>query len=116
MATKAERFKARTARTGKKQPKKRKAPRKDLIVDTAKPGVSASDRKVGKSSTAERNRSKSAARKGGAKLEDSKDQPSRKSTRRSEGRKKTSSNLERRQIRRTRSPSARAARAQAKRR
>jgi hypothetical protein len=116
MATKTQRFRSSAERSGKKLPKKPKRPRRDDPVDTSKPGVSATDRKAGGTSTADRNRSKRAERKGGAKLEDSKEQPSRKSTRRSKGRKKRSSNLERRQIRRTRSPSARAARAQAKRR
>jgi hypothetical protein len=116
MATKAERFRAASQRSGPKRPKQPKPPRRDARVDTAQPGVSASDRKAGGDSTAERNRSKRAARKGGAALEDSKTEPSRKSTRKSKGRAKRTANLERRQTRRTRSPAARAARARAKQR
>jgi hypothetical protein len=111
MATKAQRFRVeqqRNARPPKpKQPPKR---RRDVPVDTSLPGVSASDRKVGQGSTAARNRSERAARKGGARLEDSKNgKPSRKSTRRSEGHMKPTSNLERRRIRKTSAPETKAA-------
>jgi len=80
-------------------------------VDTALPGVSASDRKAGMGSTAARNRSVRAERKGGAALESSATgRPTRKSTRRSVRRAKRESNLARRAIRRTSAPKARATR------
>jgi hypothetical protein len=112
MATRAERFKATMQREAKpKQPKKPKRRRRDWPVDTAQPGVSATDRKAGHGSTAARNRSLRAGRKGGAALEDSlSGRPSRKSTRKSEGSLKTTSNLQRRQVRRVSSPKARATR------
>lgn len=114
MATKAEMARARQERSGPKKPKKPRRPRRDLDVDTSKPGVSATDRKAGAGSTAKRNLSKRAAKKGGASLEDSATKPSRKSTRRSSGRAKRSSNLERRAGRATTAPKARAKRAASK--
>jgi len=110
MATKSERFKAeqvREARTPKaKQPK---PPPRNLPVDTAKPGVSASNRKVGAGHTGTRNLSKRVAKKGGAALEDSATGvPSRKSTRRSSGHVKPTSNLQRTLTRETTSANARA--------
>lgn len=67
--------------------------------------------------TADRNRSAAAKRKGGAKLEDSASgKPSRKSTRKSQGRMKRSSNLQRKAIRGARSAKARAVKAKAARR
>lgn len=80
-------------------------------MDTSKPGVSATDRKAGAGSTAKRNVSKRAAKKGGAVLEDSATKPSRKSTRRASGRAKRSSNMERRSTRAATAPKARAKRA-----
>ena len=68
------------------KPKRAPRPRRDLVVDTSKPGVSATDRKAGGGATASRNASKSSAKKGGAALEDSQTgKPSRKSTRGSSG-------------------------------
>jgi hypothetical protein len=62
--------------------------RRDFPVDTAEPGRSASDRRAGAGSTAARN-SKLRAPGATAALEDSaQDQPSRKSTRRSSGRRR----------------------------
>ena len=101
--------------------------RRDVPVDTSKPGVSATDRKAGQGSTASRNRSLHAARKAGAVLEDSAGIPSRKSSRRSrgkvettsyneqgveskrkgEGRTKRDANLQLRTVARTRAPSTR---------
>ena len=111
MATKAQSFRVEQQRAAHppkpKQPRKR---RRDAPVDTSLPGVSASDRKVGAGSTAARNRSARAERKGGVRLEDSQSgKPSRKSTRRSSGRMKPTSNLERRRIRRSSAPESKAA-------
>jgi hypothetical protein len=92
------------------RPEKR---RRDASVDTAMPGVSASDRKVGASATATRNTK--LRRKGmTATLEDSATgKPSRKSTRRSANRAKSGSKLERQAKRSVTSPKARAARGRA---
>lgn len=85
-----------------------KAPATDM------PNTSATDRKAGGDSTADRNRSVRAAKKASYALEDSAtDRPSRKSTRRAENRAKPDSNLQRRQVRKTSSPKARAERATA---
>lgn len=118
MATKAERFAAQRARKAnppkKKQPKR---PPRNRNVDTAKPGVSATDRKAGAGHSGRRNVSKRSAKVGGAALEDSATgAPSRKSTRKSSGRIKRTSNLQRRAIRRTASAKARATRTKARKR
>lgn len=114
MATKAQRFRSQVERSGPKRPPAPPRPRRDQIVDTAQPGVSATDRKAGGESTAARNRSKSAARKAGYVLEDSNnDTPSRKSTRKGANRIKPDANLQRRQTRQSRSPGSRARVAQA---
>jgi hypothetical protein len=112
MASKAQRFKAEQQRTANPpKPKRPRRVRRDATVDTSQPGVSATDRKVGGGRTATRNLSARAAAKGGARLEDSATgKPSRKSTRKSTGVKRTS-NLRQRAVRRTTSPKARAARA-----
>jgi hypothetical protein len=109
MATKAERARAEQQRTRPGKPKQPRRPRRDVPVDTAQPGVSATDRKAGLLDTADRNRSARAARKGGAALESSRGKPSRKSTRRSEGRIKRTTNQQRAAIRRASSPQADAA-------
>ena len=114
MATKAEAERARVERSGRKKPKAPKRARRDTPVDTAQPGKSATDRKAGAKNTADRNRSKRAAKKGGPKLESSATKPSRKSTRRTKGRAKTTSNLERRSTRAATAPTARARRSAAK--
>ena len=85
MATKAARFRYRAERTGPKKPKQPKRPRGDVPVDTAEPGVSATDRK------SPRDRTIAATRKAGAVLEESEGTPSRKSSRRSHGKVETSS-------------------------
>jgi ribosome-associated translation inhibitor RaiA len=85
--------------------------RSDVPVDTALPGVSASDRKVGLRGTATRN---TKLRRSGmtATLEDSATgKPSRKSTRKSQNRAKGGSKLARRTKRRLTSPQSRARRA-----
>jgi hypothetical protein len=115
MATKAEMFRTEQMRSAK-PPKAKRPPRarRDLVVDTALPGVSATDRKAGGGDTAKRNASKSAARKGGAKLENSTNgKPSRKSTRGSSNRSKRTSNLQRKVIRESSSAKVRATRANA---
>lgn len=116
MSTKAEAFKIKQQRSAKPPvPKRAKRPRRDDPVDTAEVGVSATDRKVGGGSTALRNLSKRAARKGGAVLEDSATgDPSRKSTRRSKGGGKRTSSLELRATRKARSPKTRAIKAKAR--
>jgi hypothetical protein len=88
--------------------------RRDVPVDTAAPGRSATDRKAGGGSTARRN-TKRRAPKATATLEDSaRDRPSRKSTRKSANRAKQGSKLRRRKVRKAASPSARAAKANAR--
>ena len=64
MATKAEVFKTQQMRNARPPKAKKPArPRRDTVVDTSLPGVSASDRKVGGGGTAGRNKSKRAAAK-----------------------------------------------------
>lgn len=46
MATKSERFRYWTERSGPKKPKRPRRPRRDDTVDTSKPGVSATDRRA----------------------------------------------------------------------
>jgi hypothetical protein len=93
------------------RPEKR---RRDQPIDTAQPGVSATDRRAGGASTAARNTKHTTNAQTSA-LEDSiKDRPSRKSTRKSANRSKRDSNLQRRQVRRVTAPKARAARSIAK--
>lgn len=88
------------------RPEKRRG---DDPVDTAQPGVSASQRRAGGRSTARRNSKRNTARATSA-LEDSvKDRPSRKSTRKSANRSKRDSNLQQRQVRKINSPGQRAA-------
>jgi len=112
MATRAETFRYRQERSGPKQPKHPPRRRRDYPVDTAKPGVSATDRKAGGNSTAARNKSKHAARKTPYMLEDSvaKHRPSRKSTRRGANKVKPAVQLWNRQMRATTAPSQRARR------
>jgi ribosome-associated translation inhibitor RaiA len=86
------------------RPEKR---RRDQPVDTALPGVSATDRKAGYGSTAKRN-TLLETRKTTAALEDSaEDRPSRKSTRKSAGRAKRDVGQQLRETAETRSPAAR---------
>lgn len=116
MATKAQRFRSETERSGPKKARRASKARRDEPVDTARPGVSATARKVGAGSTAARNVSKRAAKKATSALEDSAGaRPSRKSTRKSKNRAKQASNLARRATRETTAPKARARRANAKR-
>jgi hypothetical protein len=107
MATKAQAFRAEQQRTANPpKPKRPKRPRRDIVVDTSKPGVSATDRKAARKST----RSALAGRRGGAALEEPRvGQRSRKSTRKSSDRTKRSTNQQLQAVRKTTSPSARAA-------
>lgn len=90
------------------RPEKR---RRDVYVDTAAPGVSATDRKAGGGATARRNTRKKAPRATAA-LEDSREaRPSRKSTRKSANRARGATNLQKRAVAAARSPQARAAKA-----
>jgi len=88
--------------------------RGDVYVDTAAPGKSASDRKVGQGATARRNTRRNTARMG-ATLEDSRTRPSRKSTRKSANRQKAGAQQQRAQRRKVSAPKARATRAKARR-
>jgi hypothetical protein len=83
--------------------------RRDALVDTAQPGVSATDRKAGGGSTARRNSKQSNSGMTSA-LEDSRSKPSRKSTRGGTNRTKGATQLTRRAQRKVRSPQARAER------
>ncbi len=89
------------------RPEKR---RRDEPIDTSRPGVSASDRRAGGGSTARRNSKRNSAGATAALEDSARDRPSRKSTRKSAGRSKRDSNLQRRQTRRTTSAKARASR------
>jgi hypothetical protein len=114
MATKAERFLMEQQLSRPKKPKQPKR-RHPTTVDTAKPGVSATDRKAGEGSTAARNRSGHAAKKATYALEDSATgKPSRRSSRRAANRAKPNSNLTRQKQREIRSPEARAEQAKAR--
>lgn len=90
------------------KPKQPRPPRRDLVVDTAQPGVSATDRK------ALRGPKLLAGRRGGAALEATTAKPSRKSTRKSSDRTKRTTNQQLRAERKVSSPSARATRAAAR--
>lgn len=85
---------------------------RDVWVDTAAPGTSATDRKAGAGSSAARNTKLRRAGMGYA-LEDSAKRPSRKSTRKSANRAKSGSKQARQQRRKTHSTKARASRAKA---
>jgi hypothetical protein len=108
MTTKAEAMRVEQQRAAHRpKPKAPPKRRRDVPADTSLLGVSATDRKPGNAT-----RNLRASPKQGAALEDWVTGPrSRKSTRRSVGRVKPASNLQRREIRKTSSPSARAARA-----
>jgi hypothetical protein len=112
MATQSQRFRARKQRAAKPAKKKQpQRPRRDRPVDTSKPGVSATDRRAGLTGSANR---AARAREGAALEETESARPSRKSTRKSHGRVKRTSNLHRRAIRKNRSPKTRARKAKAK--
>jgi hypothetical protein len=112
MATKAQQFKAQQQKDANPpKPKRPVRARRDDPVDTALPEVSASDRKAGGGHSGARNLSKRAAEKGGAVLEDSATgKPSRKSTRKGTGVKRTA-NLRLKAILKASSPKSQAAKA-----
>lgn len=83
---------------------------RDVYVDTAAPGISATDRRAGGTYSARRNSKRDTSGMTYA-LEDSRTQPSRKSTRASGNRTKAATQLARRAKRRTHSARARALRA-----
>jgi hypothetical protein len=116
MATKSELVRRQLQREARPaRPKKKRGPKRNAPIDTSRPGVSATDRSAGNGHTGSRNVSRRAGAKGGARLEDSATgKPSRKSSRKSAGRVKTASNLERRAIRRASSPQFKAAKAKAR--
>jgi hypothetical protein len=89
--------------------------RRDVFVDTAAPGVSASDRKAGHGATAARN-TRRRARKAAVALEDSRTEPSRKSTRKSANRMRSATALETTKTLQRHTPGAQAERARARRR
>ena len=113
MATKAELFRYRQERSGAKRAKEPSKRRRDRPVNTALPGVSATDRVAGAGRSGARNTSKSAARKAPYMLEDSRVKASRKSTRKSANRQKTDSQLRTKQTLITTSAPERARRASA---
>ena len=113
MATKAERAKAtaQVERSKKRAASPRSASKRTQRAAETR-GSAGSKYRTG--TTATRNRTLRAERKATRALEDSaKARPSRKSTRGSSNRAKADSNLQRRQVRRVRSPKARATRARA---
>jgi len=114
MATKAELFRYRQQRSGPDRPKRSPRRRRDTPVNTALPGVSATDRKVGAGATAARNRSRAAAAKTPYALEDSRTRPSRKSTRRGANKQRQDVQLRKKALRAVRSPTKRAARGRAR--
>lgn len=85
MATRAENFRYEQERQGPKKAPKARPPRRDLYVDTSKPGVSETDRK----GAMPHRESKVASKNATYVLEDSAGKPSRKSTRKSSNRQKT---------------------------
>lgn len=93
------------------RPEKR---RRDVYVDTAAAGTSATDREAGYGATARRNTKRNTAGMTAA-LEDSRTEPSRKSTRRSANRMRGGTALEHKAVTRSVSPKARATRAQVER-
>ena len=89
--------------------------RRDVFVDTAAPGTSASDRRAGYGATAARNTKRNVAGMAAA-LEDSRTKPSRKSTRKSKNRAKAATLIElNKAVLAVRSPQSRAIRAKASR-
>lgn len=108
MATKAERFRYEVERSGPKKPKQPRAPKRAVTVDTSMPGVSASDRRGG------RTESIRAGKKAQYALEDSAGKPSRKSTRKASNRQKTDSQMRVKQRTAEASPETRAAASRAR--
>jgi hypothetical protein len=93
MSTKAEEFRYWAERSGPKKPKSPPRPRRDEPVDTSKPGVSATDRRAKSRGAASGGAETAAGRKAAHALEESKGQPSRKSTRKAANRQKTDTKM-----------------------
>jgi hypothetical protein len=89
MATKAQRFRYEAERAGPKKPKSPPRRRRDELVDTAMPGVSATDRKAG----LPRKASLRAGRKAAYLLERTAGKRSRKSTRKAANRQRTDAQM-----------------------
>lgn len=87
MATKAEEHRYWTERSGPKKPKAPPRPRRASKVDTALPGVSASDRRAAPRDSA------AAGRKAQYALERTEGRPSRKSTRKSANRQRNDAQM-----------------------
>lgn len=85
MATKAQLFRYQSERSGPKRPKRPARPPRNTPVDTAAPGVSATDRKA----KLPRKPSTRADRKAAYVLEESRRRPSRRSTRKAANRQRT---------------------------
>lgn len=90
MATKAERFRYWTERSGPKKPKSPPRPRRDVPVDTSQPRVSATDRRAGFPRTA----SRTVAAKAAYMFESAEARPSRKSTRKANVRQRTDTKMQ----------------------
>lgn len=110
MLRKALKFKRDQTRPVPRAPTTKKKAKKAQSADTALPKTSATDKRAGGASTAERNRSSAAGKKAAFALEDSKTSPTRKSTRKSGNRQKPDSQLKRRETRRQAAPTTRARR------
>lgn len=89
MSTKAEEFRYWTERSGPKKAKSPPGPRRDVPVDTAQPGVSATARRAPRGEDAPR-----VAKKAAYALEQSKTKPSRKSTRKAGNRQRTDTKMQ----------------------
>lgn len=90
MATKAEQFRYWTERSGPKKQKSPPRPRRDAVVDTSQPGVSATDRRAGYP----RKATPAVAAKAPYVFEPAASRPSRKSTRKSGSRQRTDSKMQ----------------------
>ena len=109
MATKAERFRHGTERSGPNKRKSPRRPRRDVPVDTAQKGVSATDRRAGFPRTP----SRTVAAKASYAFEPAEVRPSRKSTRKAKSRRRTDTKMQakrRASLMRPRKPASRSGR------
>ena len=109
MATKAQRFRSATERSGPKKPKRPRRARRDVPVDTSQAGVSATDRRAG----FPRKASPAVAGKASYAFEPAEARPSRKSTRKSGSRQRTDRKMQakrRTAMMRPRTPTSRSGR------
>lgn len=90
MATKADRFRYLTERSGPNKPKSPPRPRRDVPVDTSRTGVSATDRRAGFPTKA----SPAVAAKATHAFESATARPSRKSTRKANARQRTDGKMQ----------------------